>query len=267
KRMSGKGKWEEGMIVGMSGEGVAPISNLTIAKAHEAKIKVISYDRLIRNAPVDLYLSFDPVGVGRLQAQSIVKLVARGNYALIEGADTDNNAFLLKKGQMEVLKPLIDKGDIKVVYEQWSKDWKPEEAMRNMENALTANGNKIDAVIAANDGTAGGVIQALAAQGMDGKIPVSGQDAELAACQRIAEGKQAMTIYKPLKKLADRAAEAALSFAKGEKITTTEKVNNGKEDIPSILLSPLAVDKNNLLETVVKDGYQKKEAVFKKNKS
>lgn len=247
------------VVVPHNAEAAAAI----VEKAHEAGIKVISYDRLIRNADVDLYVSVDPVAVGRLQAQAITQRVPKGKYVLIEGADTDNNAYLLKKGQMEILKPLIDKGDIKVVFDQWTKEWKPEEAMRNMENALTANKNKIDAVIAANDGTAGGVIQALAAQGLDGKIPVSGQDAELAACQRVVEGKQTMTIYKPLKALAEGAADAAIAFAKGQPVKADQTMNNGKVEVPSVLLAPLSADKETMASTVIKDGYQPLEQVYK----
>lgn len=246
------------VVVPHNAEAAAAI----VEKAHEAGVKVISYDRLIRNADVDMYLSFDPVGVGRLQAKSITKLVPKGRYALIEGADTDNNAYLLKQGQMEVLKPFLDRGDIKIVFDQWTKEWKPEEALKNMENALTANKNRIDAVIAANDGTAGGVIQALAAQGLDGKIPVTGQDGELAACQRVVEGKQAMTIYKPLSQLADKAAETAIAFAKNEEVKSTHQVPNGKAQIPAILLEPLAVDRSNMNATVIKDGYHKLNEVY-----
>ncbi|GAX91684.1 D-xylose ABC transporter substrate-binding protein [Effusibacillus lacus] len=235
-----------------------------VDKAKAAKIPVMAYDRLITNSDVDLYISFDNERVGEMQAQVITKLVPKGNYALIEGADTDNNAHLFKKGQMKVLQPLIDKGDIKIVYDQWTKDWQPNNALKNMENALTANNNKIDAVIAANDGTAGGAIQALTAQGLAGKVPVSGQDAELAALQRIVKGTQTMTVYKPLKKLAEKAAELAVQMGKGEKVQADKKLNNGKIDVPSILLDPIAVTKDNIEQTVIADGFHKKEDIYKK---
>ncbi len=234
-----------------------------VQKAHDAGIKVIAYDRLIKNSDVDLYISFDNEKVGEMQAKEIVKLAPKGNYVYIGGADTDNNAILFRKGAMNILKPLEEKGDIKIVFDQYSKDWKPEEALKNMENALTANNNNVQAVVAANDGTAGGVIQALDAQGLVGKVPVSGQDAELAALQRIAEGKQTMTVYKPIKLLATTAAEVAVKMAKGESVEASKKVNNGKIDVPSILLDSVAVTKDNIADTVIADGFQKLEDVYK----
>ncbi|ACJ33680.1 D-xylose ABC transporter substrate-binding protein [Anoxybacillus sp. LAT_35] len=241
----------------------AEASAAIVEKAHKEGIPVISYDRLIKNAEVDYYVSFDNVRVGEMQAQAIVEKAPKGNYVYIGGADTDNNAHLFRQGAMNVLKPLEEKGDIKIVYDQFSKDWKPEEALKNMENALTANNNNIQAVVAANDGTAGGVIQALAAQGLAGKVPVSGQDAELAALQRIVEGTQTMTVYKPIKAIATKAAEMAVALAKGEKIETNQTVSNGKIDVPSVLLDPIAVTKDNVVDTVIKDGYHKLEDVFK----
>lgn len=241
----------------------AEASAAIVDKAHKEGIKVISYDRLIKNADVDYYISFDNVRVGEMQAQAIVERAPKGNFVYIGGADTDNNAHLFREGAMNVLKPLEEKGEIKIVYDQFSKDWKPEEALKNMENALTANNNDIQAVVAANDGTAGGVIQALNAQGLAGKVPVSGQDAELAAAQRIVEGTQTMTVYKPISLIATKAAEMAVSVAKGENVAADKKVNNAKIDVPSILLDPIAVTKENVTETLINDGYQKLEDVFK----
>lgn len=248
------------VVVPHNAEATATI----VDKAHKEGIKVISYDRLIKNSEVDYYISFDNVRVGEMQAEAVTKAAPKGNIVYIGGADTDNNAHMFKEGAMNVLKPLVDKGDIKIVYEQFSKDWKPEEALKNMENALTANDNNVQGVVAANDGTAGGVIQALTGQGMAGKIPVSGQDADLAAVQRIAEGTQLMTVYKPIKSIATKAAEMAVALAKGETIAdASDKVNNGKVDVPSVLLDPIAVTKENLVDTVVKDGFHTLEDVFK----
>lgn len=244
------------VVVPHNAEATAAI----VDKAHKEGIKVISYDRLIKNSDVDYYVSFDNVRVGELQAQAIIEKAPKGNYAYIGGADTDNNAHLFRDGAMKVLK---EHPDIKVVYDQYSKDWKPEEALKNMENALTANKNNIQAVVAANDGTAGGAIQALTAQGLAGKIPVSGQDAELAACQRIVEGTQTMTIYKPVKSIATKAAEMAVAIAKGEPVQAEQKVNNGKIDVPSILLDPIKVTKENINDTIIKDSWQKVEDVYK----
>ncbi len=247
------------VVVPNNAEATAAI----IEKAHAEGIKVIAYDRLIKNSDLDLYVSFDNERVGEMQATAITKLVPKGKYVYIGGADTDNNAHLFKKGAFNILQPLIDSGDIEVVYDQFTKEWNPANALANMENALTANSNKIDAVVAANDGTAGGVIQALASQGLDGKVPVSGQDAELAAAQRIVEGTQTMTVYKPIKALAEEVAAIAVKMANGEEITTDKVINNGKIDVPSILLDPLAVDKSNIDVTLIADGFHTKEDVYK----
>jgi D-xylose transport system substrate-binding protein len=241
----------------------AEVAASIVDMAHAEGIKVISYDRLIKNSDVDLYVSFDNERVGEMQATAITKLVPKGNYALIEGADTDNNAHLFKKGQMNILQPFIDKGDIKVVYDQWTEEWDPANALANMENALTANKNEINAVVAANDGTAGGVIQALAAQGLAGKVPVSGQDAELAAVQRVVEGTQTMTVYKPIKLIAETIADLAVKMANGEEVQADDKVNNGKIDVPSILLDPIPVTKENIEDTIIADGFHSKEDVYK----
>ncbi len=247
---------------------VAPHNAKTAAtiveSAHRSGVPVISYDRLIRDADVDLYVSVDPYRVGQLQAEYAVNRVPKGNYALIGGAPTDNNAQLLRDGQMSVLQPAIDRGDIKVVANQWAKDWLAVEALKIMENALTRTNNKVDAVVVSNDGTAGGAIQAIGEQKLSGKILVTGQDAELSACQRIAVGTQTMTVYKPIKALGTKAAELAVALAKKQAVADpTRGVNNGKKDVPSVLLEPIAVDKSNLLTTVIADGYQKLEAVYK----
>ncbi|GGG91053.1 D-xylose ABC transporter substrate-binding protein [Paenibacillus radicis (ex Gao et al. 2016)] len=250
------------VVVPHNAEATAAI----VEKAHEAGIKVLAYDRLIKNSDVDLYVSFDNERVGEMQAEAIVAKAPKGKYVYIGGSEADNNAHLFKKGAMNVLQKYIDSGDIQIVYDQWSKDWNPAAALSNMENALTANNNKIDAVVAANDGTAGGAIQALTAQGLAGKIPVSGQDAELAAAQRIIEGTQTMTVYKPIKALAEKAAELAVKLAKGEDVGADKKVNNGKIDVPSILLDPIAVTKDNIDATVIADGFHSKEDVYKNAK-
>ena len=240
-------------------EGAASI----VEKAHKAGIKVISYDRLIKNCDADLYISFDNVKVGELQGKYITDMVPKGNYIVLAGSPTDNNATLFKEGAMKFIKPKADTGEIKIVMEQAIKDWQPIEAMKIVENALMANDNKIDAVLAPNDGTAGGVIQALAAQKLDGKVTVTGQDAELSGAQRIVEGSQAMTIFKDTRKLAVSAIEAAVKIAGNTDPGANAKVNNGKIDVPSILLTPIAVDKKNIDKELIESGYLKKEDVYK----
>ena len=244
----------------------AEVCSTIVDAAKKQNVPVISYDRLIKNSEPDLYISFDNEKVGQMQAQYLVDRAPKGNYILIGGAQTDNNAKMFRTGQMKVLQPLIDKGDIKIVADQWARDWAPDEALKHTENALTINNNNVVAVVASNDGTAGGSIQALNAQGLGGKVFISGQDADLAALQRIVAGTQTMTVYKPVSKLAVRAAEAAVSLAKKEKIEPNGKVNNGKIDVPSILLEPISVDKSNLDDTVIKDGYQKREDIYKGTK-
>ncbi|HEY0385282.1 MAG TPA: substrate-binding domain-containing protein, partial [Pyrinomonadaceae bacterium] len=244
---------------------IAPHNGVVAASIVEAAKKqcvpVISYDRLIKNADVDLYVSHQVVKIGEMQAKYLLDRVPKGNYLIIGGSPTDNNAVLLHEGQMNILKPAVDRGDVKVVADQYSKEWLASEALKNTENALTQNNNNIQAVVASNDGTAGGVIQALGALAGN-PVLVSGQDAELPACQRIVEGKQAMTVYKPIKPLAFSAVEAAIKLANGEKVEASDKINNGKIDVPSILQAPIAVDKSNMMDTIVKDGYHKLEEVY-----
>jgi len=232
----------------------ATVLNNAIREAKKAKIKVVSYDRLILNADVDAYISFDNKAVGELQAQSLVALKPKGNYYLLGGAPTDNNAKILREGQLKVLQPLADKGDIKIVGKQWVKDWSASEALSIVENALTANGNKIDAVVASNDATAGGAIQALAAQKLTGKVVVSGQDADLAAVRRVIAGTQAMTVYKPLREIATNAANLAVQLVRGQKPAFNAQLNNGFKNVDTVLLKPVLLNKANV-EMLVKDGF------------
>jgi D-xylose transport system substrate-binding protein len=239
------------------------ISASIVESAKRQNVPVLSYDRLIRNSDVDFYISFDNVKVGELQAKYLVDRAPKGNYILIGGSPTDNNARLFRQGQMNVLDPVIKSGDIKVVADQWSKDWLPSEALSHTENALTQAQNKVVAVVASNDSTAGGVVQALEEQKLAGKVLVSGQDADLAACQRVVTGTQSMTVYKPITPLATKAAEIAVALAKKQAVESNNKVNNGQKDVPSYLLEPIAVDKNNMVSTVIKDGFLKMDDVYR----
>ncbi len=241
----------------------AEVAGAMVEMAKRQGVPVISYDRLVRNSAPDLYVSFDNERVGELQAKYLFDRMPKGNYVLIGGAPTDNNANLLRKGQLNILQAAINSGDIKIVADQWAKEWLVEEALKHAENALTQNNNKIDAMVVSNDGTAGGAIEAISKQGLAGKILVSGQDAELAALQRIVKGTQTMTVYKPISKLAPAAVEAAIALAKKQPSGATRTVNNGRIDVPSILIEPIQVDKNNIEETVVKDGFQSREKIFK----
>ncbi len=236
-----------------------------VEAAHRQGVPVIAYDRLIKNSDVDLYVSHQVEKMGEMQGEYALKRVPKGNYILIGGAPTDNNALLLRKGQMNVLKPAVDRGDVKIISDQFAKDWKPEEALRITEDALTRTNNDIQAVVASNDGTAGGAISALEQAKLGGgKVLVTGQDAQLDAVQRIAEGRQTMTIYKPIQPLAFSAVDSAIKLAKKEAVNAPDRINNGKLDVPSILHEPMAVDKENLMSTIIKDGYHPLEKVFEK---
>lgn len=241
-----------------------------IKKAHDAGIKVISYDRLINNADVDLYISFDNEKVGEYEAQSVVDSLKskmdkgeKVKIAYIGGAETDNNSFLLKKGSFKVLQPLIDSKKVEIVFDKFTLDWNPDKAYANFKEYLSKNNAKIDGVVAANDGTAFGVITALKEYGLDGKIPVSGQDAELAALQRVVAGTQTMTVYKSINKLASSSVLMAISLAKDLPIEKTGTINDGKFLVPTVFLDPIAVTKDNINDTVIKDGYQTKADIYK----
>ena len=233
-----------------------------VEAAHRKGVPVIAYDRLIRNSDVDLYISHQVVRMGEMQGEYALKHKPKGNYVLIGGSPTDYNAILLRNGQMNILKPAIDRGDIKIISEQFAREWKPEEALRITEDALTRTGKKIDAIVASNDGTAGGAISALEAAGLAGKVLVTGQDAQKDAVQRIVKGTQTMTVYKSIQPLAFGAVDAAVKLARKQPVETKDKINNGKKDVPAILLEPVAVDKANLDDTIIKDGYHSRADIY-----
>lgn len=242
-----------------------------IAKAHTAGIKVLCYDRLIKNSNTDLYVSFDNEKVGEYQAKYVVDELAskidagqKVKIAYIGGSPADNNAHLVKTGSWKILQPLITSGKAQIVYENFTKDWNPDIAYTNLKGYLSKNKGMVDGVVAANDGTAFGVITALKEYKLDGEVPVSGQDAELAALQRIVAGTQTITVYKPISKLASNAVELAVKLAEGESISTDKTTNDGSYDIPSVLLDPIAVTKDNIDDTIIKDGYHKREDIYKK---
>ena len=227
---------------------------VTAAKA--ANVKVISYDRLVLNSDVDLYVSFDRLEIGRMQAQYLVEHAPKGNYVLIAGSPNDEGAKALHGAQMSVLQPYIARGDIKVLADAYTKDWLPSEAYLFTLKAIESSHGKIAAVLASNDGLAGGAIQALREHDLAGKVPVSGQDADLASVICIAQGTQTMTVYKPVTNEAVRAAEEAVRLAKGEKPHADATTSNGKTNVPTIMLKPVVVTRDNIKATVVKDGFQ-----------
>lgn len=234
-----------------------------VEQANGEGVPVLAYDRLINGADIAAYVSFDNVRVGEMQAEYLVNLQPSGNYFLMGGSPTDNNAKMFREGQMNIIQPLVDSGAVKIVGDQWAKDWDANEALKIMENALTANKNDINVVVASNDNTAGGAIQALDAQGLVGKVLISGQDADLAAIQRIAEGKQTMTVYKPIEAIATKSAEVAIQLAKGEKVTSDATVNNGVMDVPFVKLDPISVGKEDIMNTIIADKFHAYEDVYK----
>lgn len=235
--------------------------------AHAAGIPVIAYDRLIRDCDLDLYITFDNQRVGQLQAEYLVdRLGDLGRPARIVrvyGAKTDNNSFLVKAGQDRALREPIERGAIEVVHEDWADQWKPENAKRIANAALTKFGDTIDGILASNDGTAGGAIQALREEGLAGEILVTGQDAELVACQRIVGGEQSMTVLKPVRTLARRAAEVAVEMARGRPIIATEATDNGAGPVPSIYEEVVTVTRDNIDQTVIASGFHPADAVYR----
>jgi D-xylose transport system substrate-binding protein len=249
---------------------IMPHNGAAMAKAvrmaHEAGIPVLAYDRLITDCDLDLYISFDNRKVGRLQAQFLAdRLPAEGKLRLVRlyGSKSDHNALLFKEGQDEVLRPLIESGRIEVIHEDWVQDWKPENAKKIVNAAITRHGTAFDAILASNDGTAGGAIQALTEEGLAGKILVTGQDAELTACQRIVNGVQAMTVYKPIARCARAAAELAVKLATGKPVIAGASLDNNKIQVPSVLEDIVAVTRQNMMDTVIKDGFHSYDEVYK----
>ncbi|MBU8541399.1 D-xylose ABC transporter substrate-binding protein [Falsiroseomonas tokyonensis] len=221
-----------------------------VQKAIDEGVPVVAYDRLIE-MPEVFYLTFDNVEVGRMMARSVLAQKPEGNYAFIKGSSADPNADFLFRGSMEVLKPHMDSGRIRNVGEAYTDGWLPANAQRNMEQMLTRNNNRIDAVVAANDGTAGGAIAALAAQGLAGSVPVSGQDADRAALNRIAQGTQTVTIWKDSRDLGKNAAEIALRLAGGARLAQVPGAvqwNEGpqKRAMTARFLTPLPITRDNL---------------------
>lgn len=244
------------IVLAMDKDAILP----AIAKAKAKNIPVIAYDRLIE-APGVFYITFDNKEVGRMQARGVFAAKPKGNYVMIKGSPTDPNADFLRAGQQEVLAEAIKKGDIKIVGEEYTDGWKPEVAQKNMEQILTKNANKVDAVVASNDGTAGGVVAALSARGLKG-VPVSGQDGDHAALNRVALGTQTVSVWKDARDLGREAATAAMSLAAGKPVAGSAKWSDGAKKVPmdAMFLKAVPVTRDNL-DVVVKAGHISKEAL------
>lgn len=248
------------IVLAQDNDAIGP----AIQKAADEGIPVVGYDRLIEH-PGAFYITFDNKEVGRIQAREVYKVKPEGNYVFIKGSSTDPNADFLFAGAQEVLKEGIDSGKIKNVGEAYTDGWKPENAQKNMEQFLTANDNKVDAVVAANDGTAGGAIAALSAQGLAGSVPVSGQDADHAALNRIALGTQTVSVWKDSRELGKRATEIALLLAGGKTMAEVPGVTDFKDgpkgvDMKSVFLTPVAITKDNL-NVIIDSGWISKDTV------
>lgn len=257
------------VIIVIAEDGGAQATAVDAAAA--AGIPVIAYDRLIKSPNLAAYISFDNVEVGRNQARGVLEVVNKGKFVLLGGSPTDNNATLFRQGQMEILQPLIDSGDIEVVADQWVDNWDPANATKIMENILTATGNDFDAVVASNDGTALGALQAMKAQGMAGVVPISGQDATGAGCKSIVEGELTMTVFKDVRLLSPMAIDMAIMLAKGETVPGLEDFtlaeltldDSLKGSVPCKFLEVIGVNADNVYEEVIKTGFQSYDEVYR----
>jgi D-xylose transport system substrate-binding protein len=234
-----------------------------VDRVKSAGIKVVAYDRLIKNCDLDFYLSFDNVKVGELQADFLTRISPSGKYAILGGSPDDYNSLLVRLGQMNILQPLITRGDVEIVLDKSVPRWDPDNAYIIMKNFLSDH-TELDAVIASNDGIAQGVCRALEEKGLGGKVIVSGQDAHTDACRRIVQGTQTMTVYKYIQSLASVAVNATIALAKDEVVPFAQStVNNGQKMVPAILLpSMIQVTKENMQATVIADGYVQESEVY-----
>ena len=246
------------IVLAMDKDAILPAVN----KATKQKVPVIAYDRLIE-APGVFYITFDNKEVGRMQARAVFQAKPKGNYVMIKGSPTDPNANFLREGQQEIIDAAVKKGDIKIVGEEYTEGWKPEVAQKNMEQILTKNGGKVDAVVASNDGTAGGVVAALSSKGLKG-VPVSGQDGDFAALNRVALGTQTVSVWKDARDLGKQAASAAVNLGAGKKVDGATSWNGGEKKVAlqAQFLKPVPVTRDNL-DVVVKAGWIKKEELCK----
>ena len=227
-----------------------------VREAHKKNVKVIAYARIIKNCDLDYFITFNVEKIGEQQADYIQKQLPDGNYVLINGDKSDLNAVKEHNGVMKSLQAGIDNGKVNLVYDGYMEGWSPENAEFTMSKIIEFSNEQIDAVIVGNDGMAGGVYSALANYGLSGTVLITGLDAEAIALKRIMNGDQTMTVYMSIKKLAYANAELAVKLIKNEQITEKlTPINNGRIDVPSIVLEPQAVDKNNIESTVIKEGY------------
>lgn len=231
-----------------------------VEKVNSAGIKVVAYEALIRNVNLEVFVGFNHEKAGEIQGRFLITKVPRGNY-IIMYADLPNDTAL-KDGAMQYIEPLVIIGNIKIIANAPIANWNPKIAFKVVEDALISSGNNVDAILAPNDAIAGAAIEALKAQGLAGKVVVTGQDAELSAVKRIIEDTQSMTLFKDSRQAAMKTIATAIKLANGEAISTDKWQYNGKMHVPAILITPILVDKNNINDILVKSGYLKKEDLY-----
>lgn len=229
--------------------------------AHKRNVKVIAYDRLILNADLDYYVSFDSYKVGEEMAAYVTKKEGNVNYILINGPKSDNNSILVKNGVMKVLQPLIDQKKINLVCDIDLIEWIELDAYLETQKCLNTS-KDIDAIITGADILARGALMALNDEGLSGKIMITGQNADLESVKDIVAGRQTMTIYKSLQTLAENAAKQAIKVGQGQTPETNTTVNNGKKDVPSLLFDPVVIDVNNIKEILVKEGHLTEQEIY-----
>lgn len=233
-----------------------------VKAAKDKNVPVISYDRLVSNADVDVYISFDHTQVGVLMAQYLVENVPEGGYMIVNGSPTDSNSKMINDGAMSVLLPYINDGKIQLLDQTWVDGWKRETAYNFVADDMVKYKDKVKAILCGNDSMAWGVIDALSEAQIAEQVAVTGQDADLVACQRIVTGKQALTIYKPIKNLVKKTVEVCLQLVNGEKITSQDTINDGTYEVPYIFIDVEAVTKDNIDDTVIKDSFHLYEDVY-----
>lgn len=229
--------------------------------AKKSGVKVISYDRLVMDEHIDLYISFDNEKVGSLMAEALIKEQPTGNYLIINGAPTDYNTSMIKTGYDKILQPYVTSGEITIIEEAWADNWMREEAFDVTDRLLTKR-FKVDAILAGNDSLADGSVEALSQHRVATDVTVVGQDADLAACQRIVSGLQLMTVYKPIDELASVTAEIAVKMARGETIDTTKTIIANDAAIPFYVLEPIPIYKDNMEDIIIRDGFHRKNEVY-----
>ncbi len=232
--------------------------------AKDKDVIVIAYDRLINDADIDAYVSFDNVDVGVKMAQALVEEVPNGNYVIINGSPKDNNSFMFNDGFYKVLEPYIESGDIKIIKEVWSDNWREEYGTQAVLELLD-QGIEINAIIGANDRLAEGAISVLSEYGLVGTIPVVGHDADVSACQRIVEGKQLMTVYKPIKNLAEGSVDLVVDILNNRQLPADKSISNGLKEVPYYKFDVISVRADNMNETVIKDLFHREDDIYRDN--